>query len=146
MIESFTPQIDWSLTINSSFPYLKLTDSPGGLECDGNTCSSGLSIRGNHMRSLSLLCAAAGFAVLSAAPAAAEVKIYPYKGDNYCPAGLQPVQIDGVICCGTPNQSVSYSHVKSVPATKRHKHKHVKRYSHSHVKRHTHTKTSMHSH
>jgi len=25
----------------------------------------------------------------------------PYHGPNYCPAGLQPVVLGGVICCGT---------------------------------------------
>jgi hypothetical protein len=29
--------------------------------------------------------------------------VHAYKGPNLCPAGLQPVSIGGVICCGTPN-------------------------------------------
>lgn len=29
-----------------------------------------------------------------------------YHGPNYCPAGLAPVVIGGVICCGTPAQQV----------------------------------------
>ncbi|PSL21795.1 hypothetical protein [Shimia abyssi] len=32
------------------------------------------------------------------------VLIQPYPASaNYCPAGLQPVTIGGVICCGQPN-------------------------------------------
>ncbi len=29
--------------------------------------------------------------------------VHSYKGPNYCPAGLQPVLMGGVICCGEPN-------------------------------------------
>ena len=48
-----------------------------------------------------------------AAPALAEgVKIYPYASkENYCPTGLQPITINGVICCGQPNQEQSYQSV-----------------------------------
>lgn len=31
------------------------------------------------------------------------VLVHSYSGANYCPEGLQPVTIGGVICCGTPN-------------------------------------------
>lgn len=34
--------------------------------------------------------------------------IHPYKAANYCPAGLQPITIGGVICCGTPNTTAHY--------------------------------------
>lgn len=45
------------------------------------------------------------------------VKIYPYASEvNYCPAGLQPVTISGVICCGVPSEKVSYQSVMSHPA------------------------------
>lgn len=38
-------------------------------------------------------------------------RVYPVHGvENYCPTGLQPVTISGVICCGTPNQKMSYQH------------------------------------
>jgi len=51
-------------------------------------------------------------AAFVAAPAMANnrpVAIYSYaSSENYCPAGLQPVSLNGVICCGTPNQSTSY--------------------------------------
>lgn len=35
--------------------------------------------------------------------------VHPYSsGANYCPAGLQPVTLGGVICCGVPNTSEAY--------------------------------------
>lgn len=34
---------------------------------------------------------------------------YPSK-ENYCPAGLQPVVVGGVICCGTPTHHGYQSH------------------------------------
>ena len=50
-------------------------------------------------------------AVLLPAQVSAEPKIYAYPSSaNYCPAGLQPITISGVICCGTPNTSTSYQH------------------------------------
>jgi len=45
--------------------------------------------------------------------------IYAYEGTaNYCPAGLQPVSINGVICCGTPNRAESYQQAKQHPVTR----------------------------
>ncbi|MBT55674.1 MAG: hypothetical protein CMF72_20030 [Mameliella sp.] len=35
---------------------------------------------------------------------------HEYKAANYCPAGLQPVLVGGVVCCGTPNAGVYYNH------------------------------------
>lgn len=50
--------------------------------------------------------------------AQAEPRVYPYDGiANYCPAGQQPVTMNGVICCGVPNQSVSYQSVMRHGAT-----------------------------
>ncbi|MEL6886911.1 MAG: hypothetical protein AAFP87_20555 [Pseudomonadota bacterium] len=47
-------------------------------------------------------------------------KIYAYKSHaNYCPAGLQPITISGVICCGVPNQSVSYQQMLAHPVAKK---------------------------
>lgn len=47
-------------------------------------------------------------------------RIYAYKSQaNYCPAGLQPVTIDGTICCGVPNQTQSYQQVMSTGKQKR---------------------------
>ena len=46
---------------------------------------------------------------------------YPASA-NYCPQGLQPVTLGGVICCGTPNATYSqapersYSPAPSCPA------------------------------
>ncbi len=57
----------------------------------------------------------------------------PYHGPNYCPAGLQPVTLGGVICCGTAARG--YTPMKTKQA-------HTK--THSHVKSHSHT--SYHSH
>lgn len=63
----------------------------------------------------------AGFGLLAmAAPAAADAKLFPYPAkENYCPAGLQPIQLGGVICCGVPNQAVTYSQYQAHPVTKR---------------------------
>ncbi|SIN81254.1 hypothetical protein [Vannielia litorea] len=58
----------------------------------------------------------AGAALAQGAPDAP--RIYAYPGENFCPAGLRPVTIDGVICCGTPNQTVSYAAMKATPARK----------------------------
>lgn len=59
--------------------------------------------------SLSALIFGAGVAV--AEGTSAGPKIFPYKtSENYCPAGLQPVTISGVICCGVPNTKMSYQH------------------------------------
>lgn len=36
-------------------------------------------------------------------------KIFPYAAKaNYCPAGLQPIVMNGVICCGTPTTTEHY--------------------------------------
>jgi hypothetical protein len=84
---------------------------------------------------------------MGAAPAMAqEAKVYAYTGvGNYCPAGLQPVTLNGVICCGTPNAG-SYQQAMMTAAPKKHhhvkKHRHVK--THAHAKRHSHS--TMHSH
>jgi hypothetical protein len=51
-------------------------------------------------------------------------RIYHHYGENFCPAGLQPVTISGVICCGQPNQGISYQQAMMTSAP-RHK---VKRY------------------
>lgn len=33
------------------------------------------------------------------------VKLFAYEqaGENYCPAGTQPIRYNGVVCCGVPN-------------------------------------------
>jgi hypothetical protein len=67
--------------------------------------------------------AAAAVAMAAAMPASAmDAKIYPYHSKhNYCPDGLQPVSVGGVICCGQPNQSMTYAQMQRHPVAKRHK-------------------------
>jgi len=75
------------------------------------------------------LLTAATFGLMAALPqtaAAGEAKIYPYQTSvNYCPAGLQPVTISGVICCGVPNQHVSYQSMKAHPVAQKKVHRKV---------------------
>jgi len=68
-----------------------------------------------------VMTAALGALILGAAPALADgPRVYAYPTSaNYCPAGLQPITIDGVICCGTPNQSVSYQSMKAHPVVRK---------------------------
>lgn len=71
------------------------------------------------MRMKAVITAGAAF-ILSAGLATAEPRIYPvHTGENYCPTGLQPVSMDGTICCGVPNQKHSYQAVMSHPVKKR---------------------------
>jgi hypothetical protein len=69
------------------------------------------------MRIKTIISAGLGLMMLGAVPAmASDAKVYPYaSSQNYCPAGLQPVTLSGVICCGTPNQSVSYQSMMAHP-------------------------------
>ena len=70
------------------------------------------------------MAAGLALALFAGAPAmAVEAKIYPYAShENYCPAGLQPITISGVICCGVPNQAHTYQQVMKHPAPQRVKH------------------------
>lgn len=68
-------------------------------------------------------------ATIVPAQAMAETKVYPHHGANYCPTGLQPVTISGVICCGKPNQHISYTQALAHPVKKRHLRKHKPVYS-----------------
>ena len=61
-------------------------------------------------------------ATLMPAQVAAEAKIYPYHGQNFCPAGFQPVVVGGVICCGQPNQHMSYQQALAHPMPKKKRH------------------------
>lgn len=72
-----------------------------------------------------ILAAVLGLTVaLPQTAAAGEAKVYPYAtSENYCPAGLQPVTINGVICCGTPNQHISYQSAMAHPVAKKKHHK-----------------------
>ena len=43
-------------------------------------------------------------------------KVYPVPSkSNFCPNGLQPVTISGVISCGSPNQAMTYQQMLSHP-------------------------------
>lgn len=63
----------------------------------------------------------AGVAVaLMGTSAMAEMKIYAYSSaENYCPNGLQPITMNGVICCGTPNTTQSYQQMMAHPMPKK---------------------------
>ena len=83
------------------------------------------------MRLATLTLAGLGLALTTLAPerAAAEPKIYPYAASaNYCPAGLQPITIAGVMCCGVPNQAMSYQQVLQHPVARAHKPRRVRHY------------------
>lgn len=66
-------------------------------------------------------------------------QILAYGGPNYCPTGLQPVVLNGVICCGTPNGSMSYQQMMAHPMPRKAARAHTHRKTHTHMKRHTHT-------
>ena len=81
------------------------------------------------MRIRTVLAAGFGLMMMGAVPAMAmDAKIYAYHGENFCPAGFQPITISGVICCGQPNQQMSYQKVKMTAAprakAKHHRHTH----------------------
>ena len=64
--------------------------------------------------------AALGLLAGAAAVQAGETRIHPYAAtENHCPAGLQPVTISGVICCGTPTTHVSYQQMMRHPVPKK---------------------------
>ena len=76
------------------------------------------------MRFISSIAAALTVAAIAGPAIAEEPKIYPYpSAHNYCPQGLQPVTISGVICCGTPNQSMTYQQVKAHPVQRTRQHR-----------------------
>jgi len=80
------------------------------------------------MRLTATLSAAALVTLAAPALATDSITIYPYASHaNYCPAGLQPVSVGGVICCGTPNTNISYQEVMRHPVKKRAR-RHVARY------------------
>ena len=69
--------------------------------------------------------------MLLASPAAANntdpIVIYPYASRaNYCPAGLQPVTTNGVICCGNPTAGQSYQDALRHPAQRYHVKRHYR--------------------
>jgi len=61
------------------------------------------------------------FSTVSAMAVEVEAKIYSYSShENYCPVGLQPITISGVICCGVPNQRQTYQQVMKHPVPRVH--------------------------
>lgn len=72
------------------------------------------------MRITAAIFAGLGLAMMGALPAAAQgAKIYPvHTSHNYCPAGMQPVTMDGTICCGKPNQGHTYQQAMAHPVKK----------------------------
>lgn len=71
------------------------------------------------MRFTKVIAAAAAVTLMGAVSSMAQPKIYAYHSShNFCPAGLQPVTMNGEICCGRPNQGISYQQVMSHPVAK----------------------------
>ena len=53
----------------------------------------------------------AGSGTQNTQPATNEIAVWAYPArENFCPTGLQPVSIGGVICCGVPNRTGYASH------------------------------------
>ncbi|WP_299615366.1 hypothetical protein [uncultured Tateyamaria sp.] len=78
-----------------------------------------------------VMTAAVAFALLGTGAAMAQdqagPKIYAYHSQhNFCPTGLQPVSMDGTICCGRPNQDISYQQALAHAAAKK---RHARRVS-----------------
>ena len=69
---------------------------------------------------ISATLAAAALATLTALPALADgMRVYPVPTSvNYCPPGLQPITLNGVICCGQPNTNVTWYDMKRHPVRK----------------------------
>ncbi|MGH1452072.1 MAG: hypothetical protein ACRBBV_02785 [Paracoccaceae bacterium] len=68
----------------------------------------------------SALYAGIGLMALAAPALADQPRVYSYAASaNHCPAGLQPITLNGVICCGTPNQSMSYQQAKVHPVARK---------------------------
>lgn len=78
-----------------------------------------MRIVSNAIIGLSFLAAAPAFAWSDAPsgrpefqPASNQMAIWAYPTEaNYCPPGLQPVVLGGVICCGVPTHTGYRSHV-----------------------------------
>ncbi|WP_299146432.1 hypothetical protein [uncultured Tateyamaria sp.] len=90
------------------------------------------------MRFTRVIAAAAAVTVFGAVSAMAQgqtagPKIYSYHSThNYCPAGLQPVTMDGKICCGRPNQSISYQQALAHAVAKKKRAKRVRHVRQTH--------------
>ncbi len=63
------------------------------------------------------------------APSAGELGIRRYEThENHCPAGLQPVSMDGSFSCGTPNRYQTYQQAMKHPVQRK-RHGKVRHYS-----------------
>lgn len=69
------------------------------------------------MRIITTLAAGLGLGLMAAPALAGDMPhIYPYPvAENYCPSGLQPIVLNGVICCGTPNTHATYRQMMRHP-------------------------------
>ncbi|EAQ02801.1 hypothetical protein OB2597_15505 [Pseudooceanicola batsensis HTCC2597] len=73
-----------------------------------------------------ILSAGLGLLAMMAPAAAMDAKLFPYPASaNYCPEGLQPVRLGGVICCGVPNQAATYSQYQRHPVSRAYHRPHV---------------------
>lgn len=69
--------------------------------------------QGTDMKKLFCMMASGAVLAMSQGALAQEAPLYPYEaGENNCPSGMQPVTMNGVICCGVPNQAQSYQELK----------------------------------
>ena len=72
------------------------------------------------MRIKTALTAGIGLVLMAGVAAAEGPRVYPHHtSENFCPAGLQPVTMNGAICCGVPNQSMTYQSMMSHPVRKK---------------------------
>ncbi|WP_206050296.1 hypothetical protein [Oceaniglobus ichthyenteri] len=63
-----------------------------------------------------------GLLMLAGLPATASAQdaaLYAYPTENFCPAGLQPITISGVICCGVPTRAQSYAQMMQHPVQRK---------------------------
>ncbi|MEX0285620.1 MAG: hypothetical protein AB3N23_13510 [Paracoccaceae bacterium] len=73
------------------------------------------------MRVLTIFAVAALASTSAIAAGSDQPTVYPYASSaNYCPAGLQPVSINGTVCCGTPNTNMTYQQATAAPRRRAH--------------------------
>ena len=68
------------------------------------------------MRTVFSFAVAATIGVAEGPASADSLTYYPYHTNtNYCPAGLQPIVMAGVISCGSPNTHMTWQQVMHHP-------------------------------
>jgi hypothetical protein len=74
-------------------------------------------MKGTEMRvHMGLIAAVAALCLSGAEVSAKELNYWPYATKhNFCPPGLQPVTAGGIICCGKPNQHITYQQAMRHP-------------------------------